>query len=306
MLLLPTYNYYSYGRFNITNGKELTLICGTSFYLEENKAYSDELNQAIRRVRGRYSEEDRRVVTQTWNLSEFIGSYYKNEYWIIDQILTPFKGVPEEKESGLSEVYRMVAMDSIRKNPGLFLKIFLMNLRLYFFRDITLAYDIYKGQLGNEYDQLVLRRDYGTWTKSEEQKRSLLREYYNPVENPYFVKKSKEDGYVVELRPTLLREIHEEYNKAQYRLFRRTVWPIFLFATFLASVILLAVRKFRDTNSFLLIILTSSAIGHGIICSIFANTPRFSAPTEFLYYLSVALLPVLLMREGRTGRLKHG
>jgi hypothetical protein len=107
----------------------------------------------------------------------------------------------------------MVAMDSIRRNPGLFLKIFLMNLRLYFFRDITLAYDIYAGQLGNEYNQLVLRRDYGTWAKSEDEKRSLLREYYDPVENPYFVKKDKEGGYVVELKPTKLRVIHEALHK---------------------------------------------------------------------------------------------
>src|SRR5208283_905024 len=33
MLFLPTYNYFTYGKFNITNGKEITLICGTSFYI---------------------------------------------------------------------------------------------------------------------------------------------------------------------------------------------------------------------------------------------------------------------------------
>lgn len=297
MLLLPTYHYVSYGRFNITNGKELTLICGTSFYLKENGAYSEELNQAIRKVRDRYSEEDRKIVTETWNLSRFIGSYYKNEYWVIDQILTPFKGVPEEKRIGLPGVYSMVAMDSIRRNPGLFLKIFLMNLRLYFFRDITLAYDIYAGQLGNEYNQLVLRRDYGTWAKSEDEKRSLLREYYDPVENPYFVKKDKEGGYVVELKPTKLRVIHEAYNKVQYKIFRKAAWPVILFVIFLVSSVVFIARRGRDANSFLLIIITSSAIGHGIICSIFANTPRFSAPTEFLYYLSAALLPILLIKN---------
>lgn len=52
MLLLPTYDYFTYGTFNITNGKEATLICGTSFYLEQNPSYSNELNNVIEKVRG--------------------------------------------------------------------------------------------------------------------------------------------------------------------------------------------------------------------------------------------------------------
>lgn len=296
VLLLPTYNYFTYGKFNITNGKEITLICGAQFYLEKDHSYSNELNEVIENIKNKFSNRDRAIILSTWDVDKFVASYYKNEYWDIGQILSPFSNVPEAKSMGLNNVYEKVATKSIYKNYPIFMKIYIMNLRIYFFRNINADYStFYEGILPDAYDLLCIKQGYGQWVSNEKERKSLLREFYDPSQMNYFVKRATANGYNIKIVPTKLQKIHLIYNQWNQKYFRHIFWSLTALALCLISLIFFLFSLCKNYEAFIMLIVTSSALGHGLICSIFSNVPRFSAPTEFLYYLSVALIPILFL-----------
>lgn len=298
LLFWLTYNYFTIGSFKMSNGFDVTLICGTSLYLSESPEFSEELNEIIRKISSRVSPDDRAILCEaSWNLKKIAVIYYKCEYWNIESIIRPFNNekIPEFKKLGLMGIYRKVAMHSIKENWRIFLKVYAMNICLYFFKKNTFyIYD----QLPLFYDNICIKRVYRKCFQEESQVKGFLREYYQPPALPYFkvVKTDNASGYTVEiLMPFLSRLYHSLATDTKW--FGACAWPCAAILICLISGLMTLITKFRNPNAFFLFILTSALIGHCLICSIFAYNARFSAPTVFIYYLSVALFPMIFFRN---------
>jgi hypothetical protein len=246
-----------------------------------------------------------KIMDRSWNFPQTQSAYYKGEYWGIEHLLKQFEdeNMPEYRDAGYDviKLYKRVAMNSLKSNPHVFAKIYMMNLKLYFFETMPQRIGTYEQQLPYFYDILCLRKSYRL-DLSEQEAKSLLREFYDPLPPSHFKitnDPSSPNGYKVELVDTFLSKIHKKLIRQFYVLYSQPIWPFMPLLLCLISGIITLLARFRNRNAFIMLILTSAPIGHALICSIFSYTLRFVSPTIFIYFLSVALIPLLFMRDKR-------
>jgi hypothetical protein len=109
--------------------------------------------------------------------------------------------------------------------------------------------------------------------------------------------KGQGESAVVTVAPTLLQKINAKAEMLQRLLFQRQIWVWAYFAVFTASVVQLAKHRGHHFGAFLLCLLTMMPIGASLLtCLVEEAFERYSYPTQFIYYLSVALMPLLWMR----------
>jgi hypothetical protein len=298
LLIWLTYNYATFGKFKLTDGFEITLICGTGLYLAESPDYSPELNAAIRKLDSRVLPEDREIIRgDCMDFNKIRDAYYKGEYWDIGQILSAFKdeNIPEYRQMHEMPLYKKVALHSIKENFSVFFKVYMMNLDLYFFGNMPQLIGLYRGNLPYFYDLIYIKKHHKKHLGEAEGK-SFLKEYYYVDSLPGFVVNKTGDGpedYKVEIVSHSLTRLHQKLIPYYFVIFRNATWPLISILICFFSGIIVLLTRFRNVNAFVLLILTSAPIGHSLICSVFSNTLRFSSPTIFVYYLSVFLFPVL-------------
>jgi hypothetical protein len=80
-------------------------------------------------------------------------------------------------------------------------------------------------------------------------------------------------------------------------IFQQTAWSYAYFIVFILSAVRLARSRGRDKCAFLLFVLTLIPLGASLIVSLVViSADRYSYPTQFIYYLCVALSPLLFGR----------
>ena len=83
-------------------------------------------------------------------------------------------------------------------------------------------------------------------------------------------------------------------------LFQQTAWSWACGCVLLASAVRLLACRGRDEGAFILLALTLMPLGASlVVCLVETATDRYSYPTQFIYYLSVALLPLLATGAAR-------
>ena len=84
----------------------------------------------------------------------------------------------------------------------------------------------------------------------------------------------------------------------QWTLFQQRFWEVAFFIAFAVSTLKLIISKGRHLGAFILFILTIAAIGASLeTCLSELALERYAFPTEFIYYLSVAFLPLLWLKN---------
>lgn len=311
LTVLPAYNLLRSGRFTFTNTDGLTLLVSTSTYLEEDPAFGKDANDAIRKIQSRISEEDKKVIFHSWDLNSFDESYYRLRYWDCWNILFPFySGIVFPEDSFASgkdgdvllfsgrrnisfyqenRLYRAIALRALQSHPDIFLKAFILNLRKYFFDNLLVNEDFY-GHLNYMYEILFLKKDFGNGFYSEGFRKEFLKEFYQPRPLKYFMLTESNSA---RFKPTRLQKLHAAYLKLHGALFRNVFWPLSTILLLAVSSLFMFSRKHAPQGPFILFVLCLSAIAHGVFCSVVSNVPRLSSPTLFIYYLSVALVPIM-------------
>jgi hypothetical protein len=300
IFLWLSYNYFSFGSFKLTRGFELTLICGTSMYLSESKDYSPQLNEAIRRLDARVSPSDRAIIRGgSWDWRKMSSVYYRLEYWDIAEIWNNFDrmDIPERISLEKSGLFKKLGMDAIKRDFGIFLRIYYMNLQLYFTDNMRQCYYFY-ANLPHFVKQIYIKKPFEKYLKGPP--KDFLLEYYYPESMPKAFKIVKApdspDGCVVEMAPPPFPvKLHKRLSIWAFALFHKPFWSWLCIALCFISGLATLATRFRNANIFVMLLLSSAPVGHGFICSVFSNTLRFSGPTMFFYYLSAALIPLLFM-----------
>ena len=106
----------------------------------------------------------------------------------------------------------------------------------------------------------------------------------------------KQDGkWQVEIKPTFLQKLHIIYKKTHDFLFRNVLWVLGFFFVLVFSFVRLLKSRFSHSGALILFLLTLSALMHGLIISLSSfSILRYSYSMEFVYYLSLFLLPLIL------------
>ncbi len=307
LLVFNLYNYFTLDSFATSVWGEANLAVGTFTFWEKDNRYPPEINATIDSIQKIIQERfnitgvSRDVLLGSWSPQElspiFVqgfngpaldramnmgGKSYNNEnrYWI-----------------------RTVAFDSITKHPDIYTKFVYTMLWLYY-HGISSGSDFdFRAYLINRASVMYVDKLF-----SRER------------ENAFMVRLGKEfaDGTpptaitIADDDPVSKAPLNERILlaatpawRAYYvlHLVRRTIfanslWSIAFFIVLILSTLELLRSKGRHWGAFVLFILTVSAFGASLVISLVEySQPRYSYPMEWVYYLSVVLLPLLFVHR---------
>lgn len=98
------------------------------------------------------------------------------------------------------------------------------------------------------------------------------------------------------LADTPLKRLHETWQAFHWAVFQHVFWVWAYFVVLVLSFLQLARFRGRHLGAFILFVLTLGALGENLVtCLVEIGLERYAYPTQFIYYLSIALLPLLWM-----------
>jgi hypothetical protein len=274
MFLMATYNFFTIKKFTLTPAGEKSLMCATATFWEQDAAYPPELNQAIKKVQDRLTENERKIVFTSWNRFKLYQVFYK--HFQPHTILKPMREISDSYIE-VRHLLRKVSLDAIRKHPDLYMKFVTIMMRIHFIYNIQIDLKLYKKYYPERYAHLL----------------EINYSQIEAIKSDFIV--TKQNGRLsVAVRPTVLGKIHNFYNGIIHLIFRNSYWTYLLIITFVVSVFILLRSSFRSKEAFIIFSMTVSVLAAGLLVSLVQRSwVRYSFSVEFLHYLSAALLPTL-------------
>lgn len=301
LLTLCIYNYYTLGMFTLSSSDatELTLI--TNLYWETDPVYPPDINAAIENVqtstRERISSQDLDILYNGWDMKELYriylyGHYYGPQTEIAN--MTGGWGTPEWRIWLLR-----LSKDAILKHPD------------YYFKHLVVMMDAYFAGVGQEHE-------FSAYIKNRVMTLYINKHFSAAKENPFMVRLAKEfadadppptvritdydintdmnlDDRVLLVRTPAWRLYYLGYLFRKV-IFARLIWRLVYLVSGLASAWQLLRHRGRHQGAFILFIMTISVLGAGLIVSLAEySQPRYSYPMEWVYYLSLILLPMIFV-----------
>lgn len=274
MFLMATYNFFTIKKFTLTPAGEKSLMCATATFWEQDPSYPPQLNQAIKKVQDRLTENERKIIFTSWNRFKLYQIFYK--HFQPHTILEPMREISDNYIE-VRHLLRKVSLDAIRKHPDLYMKFVTIMMRIHFIYNIQIDLKLYKKYYPERYTQL-LETNYSQ---------------IEAIKSDFIV--TKQNGRLsVAVRPTVLGKIHKSYNTIIHLIFRNSYWTYLLIITFVVSAFILLRSSFRSQEAFIIFTMTVSVFASGLlVCLVQRSWVRYSFSVEFLHYLSAALLPTL-------------
>jgi hypothetical protein len=294
--------------------------------MEPDPDYPDRLNHAIRRCKERMRPIHRRVIETSWDVERI--NRILQKYYNLNRRLF-FNSLARTENPDADNLYmkwrpllRRAGMDAILTHPGIYAKYVWSNLMVYFFHKKT-DHDFYTSLQGRRAIAYRFRKRYSGLSAKEIF--SSLRIYYR---NDYlrtlseafsrkFLKEfwsldilSKEEISVLLRTPVkmgFLQRLHRGYERFHNTLFRSDLWIFCFLAALIAGGLRWILSGFRHLGAFFVLVLTTSALLHGIVVAMSAlPTDRLNYPLDYVYYLSAFLAPLLLWPEPKTSEEETG
>ena len=141
MFLMATYNLFTIKKFTLTPAGEKSLMCATATFWEQDTTYPPELNQAIKKVQDRLTENERKIIFTSWNRFKLYQIFYK--HFQPHTILEPMQEISDSYIE-IRHFLRKVSLDAIRKHPDLYMKFVTIMMRIHFIYNIQIDLKLYK------------------------------------------------------------------------------------------------------------------------------------------------------------------
>lgn len=293
LLLVAYWVYLSTGTFAISTAGPYNYSLMTKLFWVEDQNYPAEINADIRNTQELYetvlTSDERLALKSSWNLKTLDQIYYKS---IDGEWKHVGKEIAFNMAGGLDTAegrywIKRVTLDSLKKNPGGFA-------RLVF----TMLYDWY-WQHPEEFsaysiiENMILRLKTNSVT--QDYPLVMVQEYGDPTKIPEQALIIQESGEIeINLTPTPNYMIFRGINRLLKTVFWGKIFTIVYFGVLIASATFLIVKRGRHLGAFFLFVLTMTNFGAALLVSISEYALwRYSYPVQFVYTLSLALLPLL-------------
>lgn len=316
LFLVSGYNLLTIRSFTVSTFGEHALISYTSMFLEQSPRYSAAVNDVIASCRGLMSEEERRLLNESWDLRQILRvfqKYYDNNRVFI---ANRFIAAEDADEYALylkwRPLWKRLALDAIRAHPAIYLKFFLATLREFITLNASDA-DFY-AQLANNFLQLPSLENYFSGfaapqagfnrrfnrknyvqTLTPEFTRSLLKEYSRPLPLANFSVKRFHGQARVRLRPTWRQRLHLGLQRLTTPLFRNLAWNAVFLLVWGWALVRLVQSRFTHRAA-LLYFLMGLAVLINAVMACMSGLPllRYSYPLEFVFFLAPGFLLLLI------------
>jgi hypothetical protein len=295
ILAFCAYNGATLGEFVISPFAEANYAGATVLFWERDPRLPARVNDALKGLPDSYRDqgitgEDLDAVRASWDTDALFNIYtkaYNRMIWSAGWGSgTKFGADTYLHNRGY---IRDVSMMAIRRHPVLYAKYVWVNMVKYF-EGVGYKFDIYSS---------LAYRTRGKLTGE-------TRAFYSGGDGsladsppPASAATGGADSAADQSRTErLLRALQLTWQSLHGRIFQTTFWSWAYFAMLALSIVQLARTRGRSLGPFLLGVIALIPVGASlVVCLVETATDRYSYPTQFVYYLAVALAP-LLWAEG--------
>ncbi len=294
ILGLCAYNYATISSFELSSLGEANLVGTTALFWEPDPRLPASVNAALKDLPASYARqditpEDLWTVRNSWDVEKLNLVYEKafnrllfSEGWGWGKL-----GSGDYLKSRAN--IRAVSLIAIRRHPMLYAKFVWVGL-VEFYEGVGYTFDIESSMAyrkrGNPLSGLS-----GSHPDETAARLAASQETAPPPLAQLDVPASHQER--------LVREIQHVWQRVHAAVFQNMAWIPAYFAVLALSACRLARSRARDEGAFLLFVLTLIPLGASLVVSLIViSADRYSYPTQFIYYLCVALTPLLL--QGKT------
>jgi hypothetical protein len=288
LLGLCAYNQATAGQFVITGAAESNLAGATLLFWEPDPRLPERVNKALVRLPDSYgkmgiTQQELKLVRTSWDPGPLFDVYtkaYNRLVW------SSGFGTGHQFGGGdyiqNRKLVRDASIIAIRRHPDLYAKYVWVNLVM-FFEGVGYKFDF---QSSLEY------RATGP-IPSEVRAADLARAEAPPVRPPQAVARRGEGADVPAVERGVKR-LQLGWQSLHGVIFQSVVWAWAYFAVTALSLVQLVRSGGHHRGAFLLVVLALIPIGAGlVVCLVEEALDRYSYPTQFVYYVAVALSPLL-------------
>lgn len=300
---LSVYNFFAAKQFTVSAWGEANLTVATLTMWDVSPAYPEAINTKIAAIRaviqGRLTDEERNAIQSSWDPDLLAPAFLKGFYQpALNDAMALSPGFQDSRR-----LMRQISLDAIRTHPVTYAKFVWTMSYLFHVRNISYQAD-FADFLRYRVQNLFMRK---TETPDPDPiSTDLIRTYFHQ-ERPAGV----DIGGVcttadnpIRFLPTTGRRVHRLMARARDNTFGRAIWVYAALAVWLAAVLRLIVSRGRHLGAFVLVFVGLQAIAAGLVVALVEyGGQRYSYPTEFAYYLTVALAPLLWMTLPRPNAL---
>jgi Dolichyl-phosphate-mannose-protein mannosyltransferase len=289
------YNLATIGQFVISPFAEANLAGATALFWEQDPRLPERVNKALEGLPDSYektgiTKEDLRLVRTSWDvgpLFEIYAKAYNRLVWSAGWGSGTRFGAGDYLHN--RTYIRDVSVIAIRRHPALYAKYVWVNL-VTFFEGIGYKFDVYSSLRYRSRGQLP----------GEAQAFGLKGEGDGPAlsgATPAPPAAGRDDAGVSAAEYCLGR-LQLAWQGLHGLVFQNILWSWAYLAMLAASFVQLVRFRGRHLGAFLLFVLTLIPLGASlVVCLVETATDRYSYPTQFVCYLSVALSPLLLRKS---------
>lgn len=307
LLSLCCYNYLVIGVFSLSPWGEANLGHATILYWEPDNLFDENVNavleelpNALEKTIG-FTEQDRKFLANSWDLKQlktmfergFTGQLY---VYTLGKKFSNANVANNSYDTQLNyvdtrSIIKKISLLAIRKHPDLYLKFILSN-ELGYFNNITTIPEFYSA-LAYRADLLYDQKIYSS-TGMNASSAYVAKEYADsrPPNTIKLVGTGSDHSIVI--TDTILKRLHISWESVQNNVFQKKIWVWAYFGVLCMSAIQLLRFRGHHLGAFILFVLTITPLGASlVICLVEISSERYAYPTQFIYYLSVALSPLL-------------
>ncbi len=282
LLALCTYNALTLSQFVITPFGEANIAGATALFWEQDPSLPPEVNRALEGLGASYAKvgitpENLRLVRTSWDPDALFDVYimaYNRLVWSAGWGSGTRFG--SGSYMGSRRYIKQVSMLAIRKHPTLYARWVWANM-VVFFRGVGYTFDVESA--------LAYRGAGPAATRTFDSGAAH-------AEGP--------GGGAREGEPLMERTVESAqrgWQAVHGFVFQRVVWSWACGAMLLASAVQLARHRGRHLGALILLVLTLMPLGAGlVVCLVETALDRYSYATQFIYYLAVALAPLLWVK----------
>lgn len=294
LVSLCAYNYATLSSPAISPFAEASLVGATALFWEPDPRLPDSVNQALKDLPASYARqditpEDLQAVRTSWDVDRLNPIYEKaiarmvfSEGWGWGRL-----GSGDYFRSRAN--MRAVSLIAIRRHPILYAKFFWVGLVEYY-RGVGFKFDIESAIANREQGNLL----YGMSGAHPDQVAARL-----AADSKGAARGSDpRDAAARSSQERLVRGLQHLWQRLHAAVFQNTAWSFAYFTVLILSTVQLARHRGRHDGAFLMVVLTLIPLGASfVICLVQSPTDRYSYPTQFIYYLCVALSPLLWLKR---------
>jgi len=283
LLAFCAYNYSTLGEFVISPFGEANYAGATVLFWEQDPRLPDNVNNALKDLPDTYRSQgitrsDLEAVRTSWD-SDLLFDIYTKAYnrmiWGAGWGSGTRFGAGDYLHN--RRYIREVSMIAIRRHPVLYAKLVWVNMVM-FFRAVGYKFDIYSS---------LMYRTRGHAPSAAET-------YYSARAGAQPAPSPAQAAGAISPSARHLLGLQVAWQSLHGMVFQRAFWSWAYFAIFALSAVRLARSRGRHLGAFLLCVLALMPLGASlVVCLVEEAADRYSYPTQFIYYLSAALLPLL-------------